>query len=361
MLKKKYDIVISIAFSSFGLLLALAALEITLRISSNDLTKQAVALNDRPKNYYTPADSANLQDYKVLKPKPKNTFRIAAVGDSFTFGPYLQFDDAYPKRLERWLNLNRTRAIPEQDNPVNIEVINYGVPRFSTFHEVGAVKQALVEGADLILLQITLNDPEQKLYWPTELIPDEAGEIGAVSSNSWFGNLRIVKFVRQRLNNTRSQRLYRDYFFKLFERDTADYEKFLNAFTEIRKLTERHKKPLIAVVFPLFGVEVGDKYPFWSLHEQLRNDLTGRAIPFFDISAAFRGLPVERLQVLPGFDRHPNEIAHRIAAEQILEELHTRGLLPAGVYPTRIEPRRIGINRAASAASDQPDLGADSP
>lgn len=342
MVSKNQERVFSVLLMLIGLVIALGALEVTLRL----LPKGAPALDDRPKGYFTPADSDNLQDYRIA-PKPAKTFRIAAVGDSFTFGPYLQFDDAYPKRMERWLNLNRPHQTPA------VEVINYGVPRFSTFHEVGSVEKALQDGADLIVLQITLNDPEQKLDWPTELIPDESGEVGgAKRAHSWWSSLKIVQFVTQRFQNTRSQRLYREYFFKLFTKNTPGYEQFLNSFTSIRILCKRYKVPLVAVVFPLFGVEVGPQYPFWPIHQQLHEDLDFRGIPNFDISDAYRGLPVERLQVLPGYDRHPNEIGHRIAAEQIIAELHRRELLPPGVYPSAIEPRRIGITRSKAKPED---------
>lgn len=345
-MNKIKSIALSTGLISFGLLISLGALEIGLRL----MPKPLPPLNDRPKMYFTPADADNLQDYRVIVPKPKNTFRIAAVGDSFTFGPYIQFDDTYPKRMERWLNLNGPNQTPA------VEVINYGIPRYSTFHEVGSVKQALVDGADLIILQITLNDPEQKLDWPTELIPDQTGQLNANLPGSWFsrwfGGLSTVRFVKQRFDNTRSQTLYWDYFFKLFKKDTPNYTKFLNAFSDIRKLCERFNVPLVSVVFPLFGVEVGDKYPFWPIHNQIQEELKFRNIPSFDISEAYRGLPVERLQVLPGYDRHPNEIGHRIAAEAILEQLHQRELLPPGVYPKAIESHRIGINRSASKSSD---------
>ncbi len=342
------SVAFSITLMMFGLVLALGALEVTLRL----MPKSLPPLNDRPKVYFSPADSENLQDFRVVVPKPKDTFRIAAIGDSFTFGPYIQFDDTYPKRLERWLNLNR----PHQKTAV--EVINYGVPRYSTFHEVGSVKQALVDGADLILLQITLNDPEQKLDWPTELIPDESGHLSSNNQggviSKWFGALRTVRFVKQRFDNTRSHALYRDYFFKLFKKDTPNYTKFLNAFSDVRKLCERFNVPLISVVFPLFGVEVGDNYPFWPIHEQIKEELDFRSVPSFDISDEFRGLPVERLQVLPGYDRHPNEIGHRIAAEAILEQLNQRGLLPSDTYPVAIESQRIGITRNQNSSAVKP-------
>ena len=47
-----------------------------------------------------------------------------------------------------------------------------------------------------------------------------------------------------------------------------------------------------------------------------------------DLLYAFNGLPHNRLQVLPGQDSHPSEVAHRIAAEQLYLWLEYYGLIP---------------------------------
>ncbi|MCX6115883.1 MAG: SGNH/GDSL hydrolase family protein, partial [Proteobacteria bacterium] len=69
-----------------------------------------------------------MQDYPHAVLKPANVFRIAAIGDSFTFAPYMQFTDTFPKKLAQMLSLNPGNR--------QVEVINYGVPAYSTSHEI---------------------------------------------------------------------------------------------------------------------------------------------------------------------------------------------------------------------------------
>lgn len=57
--------------------------------------------------------------------KPKNTYRIAAHGDSYTFGLYVDTHNSYPSQLENYLN-----ADFECKNYNNFEVINFGVPGY---------------------------------------------------------------------------------------------------------------------------------------------------------------------------------------------------------------------------------------
>jgi hypothetical protein len=64
-----------------------------------------------------------------------------------------------------------------------------------------------------------------------------------------------------------------------------------------------------------------------------------------DLLPAFQGIPVERMQVIPGNDFHPNEIGHRIAAEWILRWLANREVLPAAIIPQSLYRERTDIRR----------------
>lgn len=56
-------------------------------------------------------------------------FRIAALGDSFTFGYGVEEEDAWPRRLEATLDEGRSPS-------ARVEVANLGVGGYGTFHEV---------------------------------------------------------------------------------------------------------------------------------------------------------------------------------------------------------------------------------
>lgn len=322
----------AIALLIFGLLMAALAVEGVVRIFDLDVPKDLPWV-DRPKSYFIPEGATSLQDKAYPAKKPPNTIRIAVVGDSFTFAPYMQYDDTFAKRLERWFNLNEKQP--------HVEVINYGVPRYSTSHEIAVVERAIKEEADLVLLQITLNDPEIKPYRPTGLI--DSDRFGRPAPKGFFvEHWRTLKLILIKIATARSATDYRDYFFKLFD-DKDTYSNFKNSLTTINQLTTNAKIPLRAVVFPLFGFPNDDTYPFHPIHKKVAELLTTLNIPGIDLFETFRNIPLDRMVVLPGKDRHPNEIAHRLAAEDIYAWLKTQNVLPENIFAHRTSPDRISI------------------
>jgi len=316
------SVLVGILLSLIGLLVACVALEVVVRLSHLD--KPAMpSWNTRPPFYFRAEGAATLQDYPHEATKPKSTFRIAVIGDSYTFAPYMQFTDTFPKVLERMLNLNKSA--------LKAEVINYGVPAYSTSHEVAVAEQAVKEQADLVILQITLNDAELKPYTPTgiqEGMPDRFGALkfgpAMTTITSYWHTL---DFVLKRIHNTRTHAAYRDYFIELFD-NPRGWKVFTQSLTKIRDTCIERKTPLIAVVLPLFGSTIDENYPFRELHAKIGGLLDQLQITHEDIVDAYQGIPTEVIQVIPGVDRHPNEIGHRIAAEQIYLALEKHQLLP---------------------------------
>ena len=67
-------------------------------------------IRDRPRMLYLPENyNVEFHDHRYNKEKAENTFRIAVVGDSFTKGGKVAFDDSFAKRLERALNRNQSQ------------------------------------------------------------------------------------------------------------------------------------------------------------------------------------------------------------------------------------------------------------
>ena len=115
------------------------------------------------------------------------------------------------------------------------------------------------------------------------------------------------------------------------------------------------KIPVVAVIFPLFGYPLDEKYPFRYIHEYIHQQLEKLGIKYLDLTGAYVGAPAERIVVLPGEDYHPNEIAHRIAAEEIYSWLVTEKILPAdlavkSLYNGRTEIDLKPENRLDSVA-----------
>ncbi len=295
-----------------GLVFSLGLLECGFRLLETFSKK--VEWSDRPTYYFQHEASPTLQDYPYTPDKPENTFRIAVVGDSFSFAPYMQFTDAFPKKLEQMLNMN--------SSPLKAQVLNYGVPAYSTSHEVPKVEQAIKEQADLIILQITLNDPEIKAGTPIGITNfSRFGELkpGPIQQKlfSWF---HCIRFIIERVHNTQTVNEYKNYFLDLFD-NPKTWKPFAAAMKRIADTAQQHNTKLVAVVFPLFGLPLDASYPFYPIHQKVDELLNSLSIPHTDLSPFYKDIPLERLQVIPGGDRHPNEIGHRIAAERIYDWL----------------------------------------
>ena len=331
-----FVILVPLLFAIGGILGSLLLVEVVFRIFISGST--APKWRDRPASYFISEKSETFQDYAHSVIKAPNTYRIAVIGDSFTFAPYMQFDDAFPKRLERWLNLNEGQK--------KVEVINYGVPAYSTNHEVRVVERAIKEQADLILMQITLNDPEIKPYTPQELFR-EKNKFGDLEiENPILKHWKSAAFLLKRLHNRQTRKSYQQKFFDLFNKE-ATWNNFSTSWTKISVTVKDAKVPLVATIFPLFGMPVDSSYPFWPIDEKVGNLLNSLEVPYLDITSIYADIPVERLQVLPGEDFHPNEIAHRMAAEAILNWLESNKLIPMELFPKAHSIERVGIKKPA--------------
>ena len=163
------------------------------------------------------------------------------------------------------------------------------------------------------------------------------GKIGALARR-W----RTLKFALERMHAARTRDDYARYFNHLFN-DPRTLYPFTNALRDIINSTKKAHKPLVSVVFPLFGLPLDDKYPFYKLHERMDDFMKQYKIPHLDVSRIYDGIPLERLQVIPGVDRHPNEIAHRMAAERIYLFLEERKLIPPELIIQEKFATRLGI------------------
>ena len=100
--------------------------------------------------YNSDNESMQFKDYYYPIEKPENTFRIVALGDSFTQGVLVKTNDTWPKQLERKLN-----ELDKKD----YEVLNFGGGGFNTEDEVRIFKEyALLYNPDMVILQFHFTD-----------------------------------------------------------------------------------------------------------------------------------------------------------------------------------------------------------
>jgi len=128
--------------------------------------------------------------------KPSGVYRIYCLGDSFTFGPYLNNHETYPNLLEEMLNNN--------DAGAKYEALNAGVSGYTLRQELGLfVERGYRSHPDLVILQVLDNDvPDyEELKYPRPSDPD------TVWPNTYSYKMRL--FVREWAANIALLRLAR--------------------------------------------------------------------------------------------------------------------------------------------------------
>lgn len=324
------SLLLNLAIIIVGLSFALIILEVAMRMLP--VSNNVKLRDDRPQRYYIPSAANSLRG-NVFSPDTKNGLRLAVVGDSFTFGPGMQYWDTFPHKLQTIYNIDNPKPI--------LEVLNFGTPGASSLDEVETVKKALKAKADLIILEITLNDPQSK---PLRKIPIEFAR-----QSSGLGRLlgwsAIYKFVSTRLFNQGTVRKYIEYHQNLFSNQES-LSRFKEALNRIKSEVSGQGVKFAAVIFPLFDFPLDKKYPFANIHQTIKSELSLLGIESLDLFDAFYGMDNQRLQTIPGVDSHPNEIAHRIAAEAIYEWTLKNNFLPNTYQVGRVYKERKGLHAA---------------
>ena len=82
---------------------------------------------------------------------------------------------------------------------------------------------------------------------------------------------------------------------------------------------QKHKADFRVVIFP-FLHNLGPSYPFRNAHHEIAKFCESKGIRVLDLEpvlspSADKGLTVNR------FDAHPNELAHKLAADAMLKKL----------------------------------------
>ncbi len=270
----------------------------------------------------TPQTQPDFRQRPYQLDKRPGTFRILVVGDSFTWGVGVYSDDTYADRLERRLNA--------LDPEVPIEVIAWARPGWNTEQELEAVREELPRlQPDLMILGFVLNDPEPSVYRQRDVsqLVLERRTPGGWLSAFLHRRSRIYYTLYERFENVR-QRRDLTAFYHDFYRDSPAWRACVRALMGFKSLAREHSFPLLLVIFPVFDSDLDEDYPYRDLHETVRATAEGLEITVLDLLPTYKGMEARRLAIVPFTDAHPNELAHRIASDQLMMYLPEQGLVP---------------------------------
>jgi lysophospholipase L1-like esterase len=237
-------------------------------------------------------------------PRRGGVRRIAVLGDSFTEGQGVREPDTYPRRLEALLNAAE---------PGRWEVLNWG-RRGADFPRLYDTFEQLLEfDPDVVVYGMFLNDAEQS----------DAFRARHAFVNEWMSGRRparrdggLLDFLFDRIERRRLDRETLRWYRQMYaEPNREGWERTQAHLRDMdRRMRERGGGLLVADWPMLVGNDTA--LPLAPAHEAIAHACAAAGIPHHDLRPALSGPPPASLWVHP-LDQHPNELAHRLAAESL--------------------------------------------
>jgi len=275
-------------------------------------------------------DGIRDRDYSLAK--PAGAFRIAAVGDSVTFGLGLELEDTWPKQLERELQKTSPR----------IEVINFGVMGYNTPQEAERIQDKVLKySPDLIIIDYSLNDIGIFSRERRVLGTYKGYDSFLTSGNGFVDGLlphsKTYMLLKNRLFMKKTQHArpqyskdgrklikkgYSRYFFDAYQ-ENENWQILNAAFTKIRALTQ----PQIPVLF-VIHTELKDMehYLFTEIHETVKKLCQDYGFTVLDPLADMLAYKASDLRISRA-NIHPNALGNKVFIQAISRYLRANSIV----------------------------------
>lgn len=254
-----------------------------------------------------------------LERKPPGVRRVVILGDSFAEGEGVKESDTVARVLARLL---------EDRAPGRYEVRNCG-RRGTDFPEIyGAFEDVLPYDPDLVVYTLTLNDavqpPEfrERQGYLNDWILDRTNVPDDPDASRPVFRPRVFDFFTDRVAALATGRATTRWYLDMWgDANRAGWERTQEYLREMERRLDRKGARLLVAPWPLF-VRLDCGYPFAPVHETIHRFCLVARIPHHDLLPVFLGRRTSDLWVHP-VDFHPNEVAHRMAAESLLPDVLT--------------------------------------
>ncbi len=245
----------------------------------------------------------------IPKAKGEDVFRIAVVGDSFTFGHGVPDDATLPFQMEEILAERVAKRAEDGASPARYEVLNFGVSGYSSRdaelvvrHKIGAFDP------DLIVLAYVLNDPDAHSSQPVHL---------AYHKPRLWERFHVTRLLAE----SAEERAVKQHggWFRYLHESPKPWSTVVEGFEGIRETASRMDLPVLLVAMPLINVHSWEHYSLADLHDQVLG--LGEEMGFLtlDLRKPLSDL-VRRPQKLKLEDgSHANRMGNRLFARGILQ------------------------------------------
>jgi hypothetical protein len=260
-----------------------------------------------------PTNSRGYRDWERVIPKPDGVRRAVCLGDSFTWGVGVLFGDAWPQRIERRLTLERGEAW---------EAVVLAEPGLGAVQMAARLdSEGFAYEPDVVVLAWVLNDSEDEDAGEARRAADWVEETQRAPSSveSLLDRSALVRLVKRRVRATAENRGRVRNYRSMYADDYPGWIAAQQALRTLGGLCRARGVPLVVAIFPLLGNPLDEDYPFVDEHAKVAHVASESGAKVVDLLPWYRGLRWELLVVDGPRDEHPNEIAHRIAAQALVK------------------------------------------
>ena len=305
-----------IALLSVGVVVSLAAAEGLVRLLGPGPDPGGYAPVRTDGKNAGPVNSQGYRDLERVVPRPPALRRVVCLGDSFTWGVGVLFDDAWPQRLERGLSRGRGERW---------EAVNLAERGLNAVQEMQRLEaEGLAYEPDVVVVGYVLNDSEDENAAERRRAEDWVAEArrGPQAPVSVLERSALFRFARARLRATAQNRERILNFRAMYDEDDPGWLAAQGALRTMGGLCRARGIPLVVAIFPLFGNPLDEGYPFADIHGRVARAAAEGGAMVVDLLPRYRGLRWDLLVVDGPRDEHPNEIAHRIAAQALVQAVN---------------------------------------
>lgn len=298
------------------IVLVLVMSEVFVRILYDDITStgdNTSYFSDKWRDESRPSEnSMGFREREIPLQKPADTYRIAVVGDSLTYGQGIAEQDRFSRVIEKELNGSKT----------SYQVYNFGIPGAETVDHIRFLEDVFKIDPDFILLQWYTNDVEGD--------DKPAGQGYRLIPSDYLSRILHKKSALYYLINNQWEVLQRQIglippfqdsmIARYGDINSENSQRSIHELNEFITRVKDKNIPLGIVMFPDFVLTEGgvEKYPFDFLFERVIDACHKYDIKCIDLRPAFaKEKPIDLW--VNRFDGHPSVLANRIAADEILQ------------------------------------------
>jgi len=263
-------------------------------------------------------------------PKPAGVYRIAALGDSFTFGMAVEEEDSWPRRLEAELAGRHA-----------VEVINFGVMGYDTTQESRLLETKVPAfQPDLIIICYCLNDVGV-LSRERRVLSQYRGYNGFFTTglpwlDRFLGKSRLYLLSKNRLfllktradvqkprysrDGQKVLRLgYQGFLISAYQ-EAENRNRLQAAFDRIKDFAQGLRVPVILAIYP--ELEHFDAYPYRDVHGDVKGLAEARGFRVVDPLEKFLQFSPRDVRISDS-NVHPNRRGNEVFAAAVAGSVST--------------------------------------